>query len=143
MLFRSLDPLSPAEISLTSATIRAHLAANAQVLKSHKSTYITLLEPEKYETLAYLGISTSPSDPTPTPSGILPARKAESAVIDAVTGEVFLFTVLLKNGRGTVLEQEKLPEGVQPGITMEELTESEEIVRADPKVQKLCADVGE
>jgi hypothetical protein len=38
---------------------------------------------------------------------------------------------------------EKLPEGTQPQITPEELIEAELIIRADPQIIKLAADVGE
>lgn len=37
---------------------------------------------------------------------------------------------------------EQLPKGVQPGITMEELVDSEHAVRNDPEVIRLCAEVG-
>lgn len=38
---------------------------------------------------------------------------------------------------------EKLPEGVQPQITVEELLLCEDIIRADEQVRKLAADVGQ
>lgn len=38
---------------------------------------------------------------------------------------------------------EKLPEGVQPQISVEELLLCEKIIREDKQVQKLAADVGE
>jgi primary-amine oxidase len=37
----------------------------------------------------------------------------------------------------------QLPEGVQPQITPEELLACEDILRADPQVIKLAADVGQ
>lgn len=37
---------------------------------------------------------------------------------------------------------DKLPEGTQPQISPGELIECEEVIRADPGVRKLAADVG-
>jgi primary-amine oxidase len=37
---------------------------------------------------------------------------------------------------------EKLAEGLQPQVSVEELIDAEIIVRKDPTVQKLAADVG-
>lgn len=124
--FHPLDPLSAIEISLVSKTIRLHLASTALTLSSHKNAYVTLIEPPKLEVLAFLGISTSPSDLNPISNGILPKRLAESAVIDAVSGEIFVFEVEIEvHGQAAkVIKQTKLEEGVQVGITMEELTVS-------------------
>lgn len=143
--FHPLDPLSAAEIRLVSSTIRIHLASTSKTLSSHKNAYVTLIEPPKLEVLAYLGISTSPTDlRTPASSGILPTRRAESAVIDSVSGKVFVFEVEIEGDQvAKVTSQVQLEEGVQVGITMEELTDAEQVVRADPRVQKLSADVGE
>lgn len=49
----------------------------------------------------------------------------------------------LKDGQWEVDTIEKLPEGVQPQITVEELLLCEKIIREDKRVQKLAADVGE
>ena len=49
----------------------------------------------------------------------------------------------LKDGQWEVNTIEKLPEGVQPQITVEELLLCEKIIREDKQVQKLAADVGE
>lgn len=92
--------------------------------------------------IAYLGISTSPTDLNPVKSGVKPARRAESSLIDTVTGEVYTISCILSGTSAEVDSCEKLPEGVQPAITMEELVESEEVVRNDPEVIRLCAEVG-
>lgn len=48
----------------------------------------------------------------------------------------------LKEGQWEVDTVEKLPEGVQPQITVEELLLCEKVIREDKVVQKLAADVG-
>lgn len=51
--------------------------------------------------------------------------------------------VLALNGGDWAVETiEKLPEGVQPQISVEELLLCEEIIRADERVRKLAKDVG-
>ena len=98
----------------------------------------------KAEVIAYLGISTSPTDLNPTKSGVKPTRRAEATLIDVLTGEVYTLTCIINP---TTLTAEvdsfaKQPKGIQPAITMEELVESEEVVRNDPEVIRLCAEVG-
>lgn len=49
----------------------------------------------------------------------------------------------LKDAQWELDTLEKLPEGVQPQISVEELLLCEKIIREDKRVQKLAADVGE
>lgn len=49
---------------------------------------------------------------------------------------------LIGPGKWNVETLEKLPEGVQPQISVEELIAAEQIVRNDPKVQELARAVG-
>jgi len=77
----------------------------------------------------------------PDTSIVIP-RRAESAVIDAVTGTGYVVKLTIDSQDTIVDAVEMLPKGVEPGITMEELCEAEETVRNDPRVQKLCADIG-
>ncbi|KAK4704122.1 primary-amine oxidase, partial [Phenoliferia sp. Uapishka_3] len=156
-----LDSLSASEIALASGTFRSELLRRG--IRSVKSCYVTLVERKppsmiptevpstddfprlapKLEVIAYLGIATSPTDFTPDKSGVLPKRRAEASLIDTVTGEVYVLTAELKlDGTAFVDSVEKLPKGVQPAITMEELSISEEAVRNDPEVIRLCAEVG-
>ena len=52
-------------------------------------------------------------------------------------------TILSLKGQDWVVDTlEKLPEGVQPQISVEELLLCEEIIRADERVIKFAADVG-
>jgi len=109
-----------------------------------KVVYITLIEPEKLDVLKFLGIPTSVEElgkAQPDTSIIIP-RRAESAVIDAVTGTGYVVKLSIDSQNAVVDAVEMLPRGVEPGITMEELCEAEETVRNDPRVQKLCADIG-
>ena len=54
-----------------------------------------------------------------------------------------LIATLNPDGRTAVVDSyEQLAAGLQPGITMEELVISEEVVRNDPEVIRLCAEVG-
>ena len=48
----------------------------------------------------------------------------------------------LNNGEWDVESLDKVPEGSEPQITVEELTMCEVIVRNDPKVQALAKEVG-
>ena len=75
-------------------------------------------------------------------AGIVIARRAESAVIDAVTGTGYLVKLSVASSTVNVDAVEMLAKGVEPGITLEELEAAEQTVRNDPRVQKLCADVG-
>ena len=92
--------------------------------------------------IAYLGIATSPSDVNPTKSGVKPARRAEASVIDTVTGDVHTLSCVINGQTAEVDSYEQQPEGVQPAITMQELVDSENVVRNDPEVIRLCAEVG-
>jgi hypothetical protein len=51
--------------------------------------------------------------------------------------------VSLKDGQWSLIKLDKLEEGTQPPITIEELTEIEDVVRNDERVKKLAKDVGE
>jgi len=50
--------------------------------------------------------------------------------------------IAFKDPKWTIETFEKLPEGTQPQISVQELIRCEEIVKKDPTVQKLAKDVG-
>jgi Cu2+-containing amine oxidase len=103
-----------------------------------KFGYINLLEPSKSVILSYLGL-----DGAPPHNGSPIPRKADVAVIDALTGDSYEITAVISPSGSVELEKvEKLPEGTQVGITPEELLEAEQAVKKDERVLKLCADVG-
>lgn len=99
----------------------------------------------KAEVIAYLGLPTSPTDFTPNKTGVRPARRAEAHLIDVLTGDFYVAacTFPREGSRPTLDGVEKMPKGVQPAITMEELDEAEQVVRNDPEIIRLCAEVGE
>ncbi|GAA5836765.1 hypothetical protein JCM9279_007655 [Rhodotorula babjevae] len=136
------DPLTASEISLASGCFRTEMLKRG--VKSLKSCAISLLEPPKKEVVAFLGLPVSPTDFKPFKSGVRPARRAEAHLIDCLTGDVFvaICTFPLGGGKPTLDSVEQQPKGVQPAITMEELDESEQVVRNDPEVIRLCAEVG-
>ena len=118
----SLDPLSPGEISLVARTVKASLKDDKKV----SFNTVTLLEPPK-EALQNHLFSRGPKPP----------RKAEAIVIAAGTGQISEVIVSIDGGRGKV-ENWKDVHGVQPTITLEDLTATEEIVRKDPGVIEQC-----
>ncbi len=120
-----------------------------------------LLPPPKKAVLAFLGIPLQ-SGEKPEPATEI-VRKAEVDVsrstfrtylpltsyacdlqfVDAVNGHAYNTIVALHGQDWTVESVQKLPEGVQPQISVEELLLCEEIIRADERVVKLAAEVGE
>ncbi|GAA6012761.1 hypothetical protein JCM10207_005352 [Rhodosporidiobolus poonsookiae] len=142
MSYHPHDPLSAGEISLASGCFRTELLKRG--VKSVKSAAVTLIEPPKAEVIAFLGLPVHPTDFHPHKTSVRPARRAEAHLIDCLSGEVYVATCTFppSGGRPTLDDIEKLPEGVQPAITMEELNESEEVVKNDPEVIRLCAEVG-
>lgn len=146
MSYHPLDPLTPSELTQTTTAVRSHILNRQSPhdpIKSVKFAYVTLLEPSKAVILRYLGISTTP-DVLAKPEGDAPPREAECGLIDPTTGSIYIFKVLLSSPTtAKVLSEEKLAEGLQIGITNEELIAGQDAVRADPRVIQLCADVGE
>lgn len=135
-----LDPLTPDEIVAVSKTVQ-HYAADKLSVKALKFVVCNLVPPPKKTVLAYLGISTAPGQkPAPHPGLIL--RQAEVDFIDLVTGVAYNIILSFKDSKWIVESADKLPEGVQPQITVEELLECEVIIRNDPTIQKLAKEVG-
>ncbi|KAJ8457368.1 hypothetical protein ONZ51_g11577 [Trametes cubensis] len=134
-----LDPLTPDEIVAVSHSVRRYVAEKTEV-KAVRFITSYLLPPPKKAVLAYLGIPLQ-SGEKPEPATEI-VRKAEVDFVDAVTGDAYN-TILSLNGPEWVVDSlEKLPEGVQPQISVEELLLCEEIIRADEKVKQLAAEVG-
>jgi primary-amine oxidase len=116
-----LDPLSPSEIKLVARTVTASLKGDKRV----SFNTITLLEPPKEALQKYI-FSRGPKPP----------RKAEAIVIGVGTGQISEVFVSLE---GTPkVEGWKDLSGVQPTVTLEDLTGTEEIVRKDPGVIEQC-----
>ncbi|KAG9123675.1 hypothetical protein FRC07_014312 [Ceratobasidium sp. 392] len=134
-----LDPLSAAEITEISSVVRYYLATQTPV-QAFKYIGAEPVLPPKRDVLAHLGIRSSPgAEPEPYVDIV---RKADVDIIDAVTGFSWLLHLTFKGEKWTVDTAEKLPEGRMAQLTVYELIEAEEIVRADERVRKLAADVG-
>ncbi|KAH0591411.1 hypothetical protein H2248_001488 [Termitomyces sp. 'cryptogamus'] len=134
-----LDPLTPDEITAASLAIRLYIAEKTDVTAIK---FITLnhLPPPKKIVLAYLGISTSPDDKPEAPAPII--RQAESDFLDVTTGNSYNTILSYRDSKWQVDTFEKLPESQHPQITPEEVLVAENVVRNDPAIQKLAADVG-
>ncbi|TFY63045.1 hypothetical protein EVJ58_g3471 [Rhodofomes roseus] len=134
-----LDPLTPDEIVQVGLAVRQYTAAKTDI-KAIRFITSYLLPPPKKAVLAYLGIPLNPGEKAEQVPQIV--RKAEADFCDVVTGDSYNTVLSLKDGKWEVDTVEKLPEGVQPQISVEELLLCEKIIREDKKVQKLAADVG-
>jgi primary-amine oxidase len=117
-----LDPLLPSEITLVARTVNASLKGDKKVFFNT----VTLLEPPKDVLQKYL----LGNDPAPP-------RKAEAIVIGLGTGQISEVIVSI-NAHGGKVDEWKDISGVQPTITLEDLTATEEIVRKDAGVTEQC-----
>src|SRR6266480_1103817 len=117
-----LDPLLPSEISLVARSVNAFLKGNKRV----SFNTITLLEPSKESLQSHI-FRRAPKPP----------RKAEAIVIGIGSGQISEVIVCIKGGRGTV-ENWKDVSDVQPTISLEDLTATDEIVRKDAGVIEQC-----
>ncbi|KAI0668175.1 peroxisomal copper amine oxidase [Trametes maxima] len=134
-----LDPLTPEEIVAVSHSVRRYVAEKTEV-KAVRFITSSLLPPPKKAVLAYLQIPLLSGEKPESATEIV--RKADVDFIDAVTGNAYN-AILSLNGQDWVVDSiEKLPDGVQPQISVEELLLCEEIIRADERVIKLAAEVG-
>ncbi|KAF8910178.1 peroxisomal copper amine oxidase [Gymnopilus junonius] len=134
-----LDPLTPDEIAAVSFAIRHHIAAKTDT-KAIKFITCSLLPPPKKAVLAYLGIPLAPGEKPESPVPIV--RKAEVDYIDIVNGGAFNVILTLKeDGKWEVESLTRLAEEFHPQISPEELLACEVVVRNNPTIQKLAADV--
>jgi len=134
-----LDPLTPEEITAVSFVVRQHIATETSI-KAIKFITCYLLPPPKKAVLAFLGIPLTPGGKPENPTEII--RKAEVDFLDVVNGYSYNSILSLKDGVWTVDTLDKLAEGIQPQISVEELIACEEVVRKDERIRKLAKDVG-
>lgn len=101
-----------------------------------------LKEPPKAQVIAALKYPGG--YPNAAQGGAAPERQVEVHLIDMISGTAYeAFVVLGAGTKGATIKSfESLPEGVQPGLTVEELCMAEEIIRKDPRVVKAAADIG-
>ncbi|KAJ3753570.1 copper amine oxidase [Lentinula raphanica] len=138
-----LDPLTPDEIGAITLTVRHYITSKPELQSIKAVKFITtyLLPPPKRAVLAYLGIPLAPGEEPEAPTQI--TRKAEVDFLDVLNG--FSYNVILSlhsEGQWSVDTIEKLPDGVQPQISVEELIACEKVVKADKTVQELAKAVG-
>ncbi|KAG6887954.1 hypothetical protein C0992_010057 [Termitomyces sp. T32_za158] len=126
-----LDPLTPDEIAAASLAIRHYVAEKTDV-NAIKFIGLNLLPPPKKIVLAFLGIPTSPGAKPEAPTYII--RQAESDSYNAILS--------YRGLKWRVDTFEKVPDAQHPQITLEESLVAEKVVRNDPVVQKLAAEVG-
>jgi len=113
-----LDPLDAAEIERAWAILSAERSiAKARVI------FINLHEPDKKLVLGH-----RPGDSV--------ERAAFVIFVDGVAGQTYEAVVSLTQGR--VVSCEHVP-GVQPAIVIDEFTDCEAAVRADPAGRRRCA----
>ncbi|KAG6334290.1 hypothetical protein ID866_4805 [Astraeus odoratus] len=113
-----LDPLSPEEISSVTLAVRRHTSEHTQI-KAVKFMGCALLPPPKRAVLAELGIPAAPGQKPEVPTEII--RKADVDFVDVVDGGRYNATVAVRDDEWKVDTIERLPEGVEPQITVEEL----------------------
>lgn len=118
-----LDQLSIPEIKHAASLIRAHKPEISFAFNS-----ITLQEPAKVESIKYFADNSTHVD-----------RRAFSVAFEA--GTTTLYEIVVNLTTNTV-ESLLLRKGVMPTITLEDLQATEDIVRADARVIKLCAEIG-
>ncbi|TBU23317.1 peroxisomal copper amine oxidase [Dichomitus squalens] len=134
-----LDPLTPEEIVAVSLIVRRYVAEKTDI-KAVRFITSYLLPPPKKAVLAFLGIPLLTGEKPEPATEII--RKAEVDFVDAVTGSAYNTIVSLSGQDWVVDTLEKLPNGVQPQISVEELLLCEEVIQKDERVIKLAAEVG-
>ena len=138
--FHPLDPPTSDEISLAASAVKQHLITALSV-KAFKICTVFLHEPPKaavIEAIRFPGGTASQSN------GAQIKRQVEVHAIDQVSGAVYEIIVTLPPSASSpeIASCTKLPEGVQPGITPEELCLAEENVRLCPQVVEAAAKIG-
>ncbi|KAI6010950.1 copper amine oxidase [Pisolithus orientalis] len=134
-----LDPLTPDELNAVTLTVRKYTVEHTGI-KALRFVTCFLLPPPKRAVLAALGIPVTPGGKPEVPTNIV--RKAESDFFDAVTGTAYNAVLALVEEEWKVESLERLSEGTQPNITMDELINCEIIVQNDPRIQALAKEVG-
>ncbi|KAI0698993.1 peroxisomal copper amine oxidase [Cytidiella melzeri] len=134
-----LDPLTPEELVAVSLSVRKYTVAKTDI-KAVRFITICLLPPPKRNVLAYLGIPLKTGEQPQAAPKIV--RRAEADFVDAVTGTSYNTVLSLKGNEWEVASIDKLPDGAQPQISVEELLLCEDIIRADARVIQLAKEVG-
>ncbi|KAK0461561.1 hypothetical protein IW261DRAFT_1348629 [Armillaria novae-zelandiae] len=126
------------EIAAVSLSVRYHIASKTEI-KAIKFITTYLLPPPKKVVLAYLGIRLTPGGQPEAPTPII--RKAEVDFLDVVNGDAYNVILALDGGKWNIESLDKLPEGTQPQISVQELVACETIVTSNARVQQLAKEV--
>jgi len=125
-----LDPLSAAEITLTSRIISK---SPSLPISSFVFNIITLKEPKKSDLLPFFL-----SNSLPPPKSI--PRKSFSIIVERGSGKGF--EVITNLDTEEVESFTPIPHGLRPPINPEDMIYAEEVLRRDPEVQRRCAEAG-
>ncbi|KAG8870850.1 hypothetical protein FRB97_009307 [Tulasnella sp. 331] len=138
-----LDPLTPDELKDISFAIRSHVAEHHHGIKAAKFANCSMIAPPKRDVLAALGIPLETGKPPEMLKKKL-LRRAEADFVDPVEGNSYYVTLTLDDQKAVWVVDgiTKLPETVQPNLTIEELLGCVDIIKADANVIKLAAEVG-
>ena len=100
----------------------------------------SLLPPPKRQVLAHLGIPLTPGGKPEPATPII--RRAEVDFLELAAGAAYNVVLSLGEGQWSVDALDRLPEGTQPQISVQELVAAEKTVKADKRVQQLAKEVG-
>ncbi|KAL1761840.1 copper amine oxidase [Schizophyllum commune] len=134
-----LDPLTPEEIAAVCLVVRHH-TANIPDINALKFITCSLLPPPKRQVLAHLGIPLTPGGKPEPATPII--RRAEVDFLELAAGAAYNVVLSLGEGQWSVDALDRLPEGTQPQISVQELVAAEKTVKADTRVQQLAKEVG-
>ncbi|KAF8584587.1 hypothetical protein K439DRAFT_1134852 [Ramaria rubella] len=139
-----LNPLSLEEMAAVAHAFKIHALQGEFGIKSFKFVAITLQEPDKNQVFEVLGIPAEPlefghASPSPVPLNI--PREAYAIAIDHSTGRAYESIIVLSDAC-RVSSFTQLAADVQPGFSIQELLDTELIVKKDATVQKLCSELG-
>lgn len=131
-------------MSTVARALKLHCLQTEKGIQAVKFLTITLKEPAKEDVIAALGIPTQPlafGQAPPAPSGKPIERQAYAIVLDNLGGHAYEAEVTI-GAESKVDSFTLLPDDVHPGISVEELLDAEKVVKNDPEVQKICAELG-
>ncbi|KAE8268497.1 hypothetical protein A4X09_0g3851 [Tilletia walkeri] len=135
-----LDPPTAAEIESATQALRKWQTQNG--ITSPKFVVVLLHEPAKADVLSAIKWSGTVSKSNVSSFDEID-RLLEIHFINVLNGDAYEAYVQL-NGSDTptVRDVKKLPEGVQPSLTPEELCAAEQMIRTEPRVIKLAEEIG-
>ncbi|KAG9039037.1 hypothetical protein FRB95_012748 [Tulasnella sp. JGI-2019a] len=139
-----LDPLTPSEIGEVSYAIRTYVAEHHPEIKAAKFANCGMIAPPKRDVLIAMGIPLQTGEPIAEKSTKPLPRRADADFVDPVEGNSYHVALTLDRQKATwiVDSVDKLPETVQPNITLEELIGCVDVVRSDADVIRFAAEVG-